>query len=58
MCVYVHVRSGDRKSHNVSSLSVDLRGSWLQGGTVSLKSILLSGQMLSTGLLLLSVDPN
>lgn len=31
-------------------------GSGLQGGTASLKSLLLTGQLLSTGLLLLRVD--
>lgn len=43
---------------NVSSILQGLGASRLQGGTVSLKSLLLSGQLLSTGLLLLSVDPS
>lgn len=40
----------------VSSVLQGLGGSRLQGGSVSLKSLLVSGQLLSTGLLLLSVD--
>lgn len=42
----------------VSSVLQGLGASRLQDGTGRLKSLLLSGQLLSAGLLLLSVDPS